>query len=79
MVTSSYSNNHDPQIDIGEDSIVVDVEAKFTRVPVAKVLDASRERIAECDRATGHTLKVTERGIQCTRCEAEWTEDLYAR
>ncbi len=72
-VTSSYSNvedARDPYDDIG-----VSPDAIFTRIPVAAYLDESRERIAECDRRRGHSLRVTEQGIECIRCEARWTEE----
>jgi hypothetical protein len=75
MATSSYSNNLEPVMK-EEDRVMVDKYDRFHRVPVAVAFDASRDKIAECDRQTGHTLVIKETvgppWIVCERCGAEW-------
>jgi hypothetical protein len=73
VVTSSYSNNHDPVPDYK--AIEVDPDARYRRIPVARALGYSRDRIAECDREGGHVLKVRDGFISCVRCEAEWKDE----
>jgi len=74
-MTSSYSNNADRLLK-EEDQIVMDKYDRFHRMPVAQALGDTRDKIAECDRATGHVLVVKEKEgvtwIKCERCGAEW-------
>jgi len=74
-VTSSYSNNHDASSTKDDDLLTVDRNSRYRRDPVAKVLDDSRDRIAECDRERGHVLKIGDGVIECDRCEARWRDE----
>ena len=75
-ITSSYSNSRD-DTPTNDDDLLVARKSRFRRTPVAAAFEASRDRIAECDRQRGHILKITDAGtgIACTECEAEWIDE----
>ena len=76
VVTSSYSNNHDMR-GRGDNRDLIAEDPVWRRVPVAEAFEKIRNKVAECDRAMGHNLILTDEGkkIICQECGAEWKDE----